>query len=375
MSKTKKHNQGFSLIELLIAVTILSIVMIMVVSFMGTSSAAYRKNEKNLNVQTEAMKVMEQMSDTLMQAKYVRIVTKDQGMYTITKTDASNNNVRTIAVAPSYTTVNFDFVPDNYGNYAEEQSLTANGRKVIVNFDDYTICSETKSGGSIQTYPLSGDDDFSAGSVRSFRALKPANDYLYIKPEYIYAEYVNSSGNIVHVIFHITDITDTKDNTCSIYMTRYETLPTASNMGYTYARTRVLDLISKSRPGSKDAVDATKFTSDNESAAVLLKIDTSPAGLLTDKIQDFYLSADTEGNALLTNIMFSDMGYQYNVVETINFRNSDVLTVRPQKLFKVKGTGTVSGGAGGAGGSSTENSSETNSSSEATSESSTTETP
>ena len=49
LSKARKHNQGFSLIELLIALTILSIVMIMVVQFMSTSSAAYRKNEKNLN--------------------------------------------------------------------------------------------------------------------------------------------------------------------------------------------------------------------------------------------------------------------------------------------------------------------------------------
>ncbi len=372
MSKTQKHNQGFSLIELLIAVTILSIVMIMVVSFMGTSSAAYRKNEKNLNVQTEAMRVIEQMSDTLMQAKYIRVVTKDKGMYTIKQKDASNNDARTITEASSYTAIAYDFVPDNYGNYAKTQSLDTNDRKVIVDFDDYTLCSETKSGGSIQTYPLSSDADY-LGSVRSFRALKPSSDYMYIKPEFIYAEYKNTSGNIVHVLYHITDITDKKDNTCSIYMVRYESAPTATNVGYDHAKQTLLNNLGKTL-AAKDAVNASKYTSDVEASAVLAKIDSGVEGFLTDKIGDFYLSADTEGNSLLTNVMFNDMGYQYNVIETINFRNSDVLTVRPQKLYKVKGTGMVGGGAGGTGGSSTEGSSETNSS-ESSSESSTTESP
>lgn len=361
LSKARKHNQGFSLIELLIALTILSIVMIMVVQFMSTSSAAYRKNEKNLNIQTEAMTVMEQMSDTLMQAKYIRIVTKDKGMYTITKTDAStNDNVRTIAEATSYTPITYDFVPDNFGNYAEKQSLEDSSRQVIVNFDDYTICTGGKdASGNALVYPLTTDIDANAGSsVRSFRAMKPANTYHYIKPEYIYVEYNKEvtdastgakSTKVVHVLYHFTELTDDKDKTCSIYVHRYETAQGTTQKGFAYAKNQMLaKLGGKSEPTRND-VDAAAFTSEKENSAVLTAIDNGVDGMLTDKLSDFYLSADVDGNALITNVMFKDLGYEYNVAETINFRNSNVLTVRPQKLFKVKGTGT-SGGTGGAGG-------------------------
>lgn len=361
LSKARKHNQGFSLIELLIALTILSIVMIMVVQFMSTSSAAYRKNEKNLNIQTEAMTVMEQMSDTLMQAKYIRIVTKDKGMYTITKTDAStNDNVRTIAEATSYTPITYDFVPDNFGNYAEKQSLEDSSRQVIVNFDDYTICTGGKdASGNALVYPLNSDMDAPSGlQVRSFRALKPANTYHYIKPEFIYVEYNKevtdaASGakttKVVHVIYHFTDITDEKNETCSIYVHRYETDQGAQRKGYAYAKGQVLDKLGNKSLSTRDDVSTSAFTDDKETSAVLTAIDNGVDGMLTDKLSDFYLSADVDGNALITNVMFKDLGYEYNVAETINFRNSNVLTVRPQKLFKVKGTGT-SGGTGGAGG-------------------------
>lgn len=366
MSKKKKHNQGFSLIELLIAMTILSIVMIMVVQFMSTSSAAYRKNEKNLNLQTEAMKVIEQMSDTLMQAKYIRIETKDKGMYTITKTDASNNNVRTIAEAPSYTEVTYDFVPDNFGNYSANQSLDDADRQVIVNFDDYTLCSGKMVSGNYEVYPLGADKDAPSGTkVRSFRALKPANDYYYIKPEFVYAEYYKEvkdastgakSDVVVHVLYHFTDITDDRDDTCSVYVYRYETAKGTTARGYDYAKGQLGAELGGKSGVAKDDVDATQFTDDKEASNVLAAIENGANGMLTDKISDFYLSADVEGNSLLTNIMFKDLGYEYNVIETINFRNSNVLTVRPQKLFKVKGTGaaggsgsggTLSGGTGG----------------------------
>ncbi len=370
MSKTKKHNQGFSLIELLIALTILSIVMIMVVQFMSTSTAAYQKNKSNLNLQTEAMQVLEQMSDTLMQANYIRVTTKDKGMYVISKTDTDSDGdkERVISTPASYTAVNFDFVPDNYGNYAKNCDQKTTDRKVIIDFNTFEIVDNNKNAYPIDTgsgankdkdiYYVKSNGSMveMLGDVRSFRALKSGSEFQYVKPEFIYAEYSknNSDGttSTVHVIYYITDITDKRDETCSIYMYRYETADSdataAAQKNYHYARTQVLGLLGKSYYTVKDDANASKFVSVVEDDAVLDKIDAGVEGMLSENISDFYLSADSDGNSILTNIMFKDGNYIYNTVETINFRNSNVLTVRPQKLFKLL-NGSVSGGSGGAG--------------------------
>lgn len=316
MGKSKKHNRGFSLIELLIAITILSIVMIMVVQFMSTSSAAYRKQKKNLNIQTEAMSVLEGISDTLMQASYVRVQSMDGKMYTITK-DANNNRV--VAEDTSKGTVNYGLVPDNYANYSQIRAYsisatTRSDRKVIVNFDTFEIVDDNGT-----PYPMTYDKDVDGGAVRSFRALKSGTTYNYVMPQYIYAEYTSKRDDgsevTAHVIYGLSTTPDAKTGTRSLYMYRYETDDWTNRMSLGFAHAC----------GEVDGLIASEGD-----------------GFLSDNVADFYISADTEGNALLTNILFKDDGYEYNTVETINFRNSNVLTVRPQKLFKVKGTGVNS---------------------------------
>ena len=73
----------------------------------------------------------------------------------------------------------------------------------------------------------------------------------------------------------------------------------------------------------------------------ILKENKDYGGLITDKVSDFYLSADSEGNAILLDVMFEDGGYKYHAADTVICRNSDVLTLRPQKLFKLKESTTT----------------------------------
>lgn len=370
MNRLKKHNRGFSLIELLIAIAILSIIMIMVVQFMSTTSGAYQRNKKNLNIQTDSMQIMEQITDTIMQAKYIRVETMDTGMYELEYVDSSSVPKRNVNAAAdtTYESVTYDLVPDNYGNYCDDLSYTTNGRKTIVDFDDYKIYSDKKSANKLVTYPLSSDDDYFVGNnVRSFRALKSGSTYRYVKPRYIYVEYPRSyqtaSGvedKTVHVLYHITGITDDKDDTCSIFMVRYETDSTQKGYGYQYAKTNLdLSYLTSSADHSKEAVSATTYTSIEEGATVVsnLKHGWAAGGLVTNKIADFYLSADSDGNAILFDVMFRDGGYQYHVADTVVCRNSDVLTVRPQKLYKLK-NGTITGGGSSEDSSSEEGSSE-----------------
>ena len=348
MNTVRKHNQGFSLIELLIAMMILSIVMVMVVQFMSTTSGAYQKNKKNLNIQSYSMQIMEQINDTLMQAKYVRIQAKDKGLYNISRSYVNTRPKRDLSVAAAAITGKLpDFVPDNYGNYAKLANFETTDRKVIIDYDNYTLLDEASG----NAYPLSTDKDYNTNlnAVRSMRMLKPSNIYRYVKPEFIYVEYpttITVSGSnvdkIEHVMYHFTGIVDDDDETCAIYMIRYKTDPASTDYGFSYAKSLMFSYLGAQADHNQENTNTDKFTEIVESDSVrdALRVQTPRGGLITDKLFDFYISADPDGNALLVDANFKDGGYEYNCVNTVACRNSNVLTERPQNLYKKKDSGT-----------------------------------
>lgn len=349
MKKYIQRNKGFTLIELLIAMAILSIIMLMVIMFMSTTTRAYRKTRKNVEVQTESVQVMEQISDTLMQADFVRVEAEDDEVYILEadstkKGDEARKFVNVLDTTPdaqykksdrpamkqekydenlqmlkyAYSTFedakkknqesedagsdarfSYSFVPDNYPNYVKPAANDE--RKIIINYENFQLINNKNI-----AYPISGDkeyvDDTSGQWLRSFQLLKPVEDweYCYIKPKYIYVEYSSkdSAGTLerVHVAYYI------KDN--KIYMARKHGC-TATDT-YSSAIAEVTSLANAG--GSK--------------------------GLLTSMIKDFYMSADAAGNCLLPNVMFKNDSYVYNYSVAINFRNSNVLSVRPQNLYK-----------------------------------------
>ena len=134
-----------------------------------------------------------------------------------------------------------------------------------------------------------------------------------MEPEYIYAEYniLDASGKPTQVESVIYRFVDNAKGGISIYLGRK-----------TWDRNTASRWLS-----TLNAIDISKDT-----------------GLLTKNLSDFYLSADAEGNALMIDALFDIKGYKYNAAETVKFRNSSVLTVRPQNLYKKAGTGGGSGG-------------------------------
>ena len=307
----RRHNQGFSLIELLIAMTILSIVMVMVVQFMSTTSGAYRKNKKNLNLQTDTMQIMEQMSDILMQAQYVQIETSDEGMY-ILKSD-SNKGSRPPEVSladddpnkavKNYPAVNYALVPDNYGNYCKALNYVLekrnDERKVVVDMNTYEETYDvtgkklnklTYSGDyklydakSGEAYPITGDKGgvetvtdgaghSSAIAPKSLRILKVNNDmedtstYRYVRPRYIYAEYyqydeASSKEKTVHVCYYISNVVDDRDKTCAIYMLRYVTDRNAS-IGMDVAKEKIKSAVGNSHSRIQKSNINTNFSEE-----------------------------------------------------------------------------------------------------------------
>lgn len=72
----KKHNLGFSLVELLIAIAILSLIMIALASFMGTTTNSYVRSRNDIELQQTGQEVFDMISDKIMQAKIIRIGTE-----------------------------------------------------------------------------------------------------------------------------------------------------------------------------------------------------------------------------------------------------------------------------------------------------------
>ena len=69
----KKKNRGFSLVELLIAMVILSLIMVSIASFAYSTTSTYVHTKADLELQQDGVQVLDMLSDKIMQAKTVRI--------------------------------------------------------------------------------------------------------------------------------------------------------------------------------------------------------------------------------------------------------------------------------------------------------------
>jgi len=70
----KLDNRGMSLMELLIAVAIASVVSLLIVTMMTSSSTMFRRESKVIDVQNDLQVVQNQVRDALMEAKEITIV-------------------------------------------------------------------------------------------------------------------------------------------------------------------------------------------------------------------------------------------------------------------------------------------------------------
>lgn len=311
MGRQMNKNQGFSLIELLISMALLSIVMLMVVQFMSTTTMANKKTRNNLEVQSEASMVMSNLEDTLMTASYVSILPFDTHAYELENessldVDKRKDTQSAVALTTDLgASVTYHLVPDYYGNYCRSSAIT-DDRQAIVNMDTFKLAGKTKG----TYYPLTGDIE--SGDKRSFRVLQQGGTNYYIVPRAIYVEYYTTQpGGDKYLNYAIYCLKKNSDDTYSLYMYR-----SPENVDQSGVLNRLIKAQSKCT------------MVDDE-------------GLLTKHLQDFYVSADVDGNALMFNYVSQISKYQYNVVQTMKFRNSNVLTVSPQKLFKEDGTGAA----------------------------------
>ena len=67
----RKNNKGYSLVELLITMAIFSIIMIAIILIMRTSLVSYKDGLFETTMQEEAQIVANQVSDLLVDARYI----------------------------------------------------------------------------------------------------------------------------------------------------------------------------------------------------------------------------------------------------------------------------------------------------------------
>lgn len=84
----KKHNQGFSLVELILAIAILAIIMVAVASFMNSTTRVYNRTKNGIEVSQDSQDLYDLISDKIMQAKEIRIG-RDGKEYAIVGTNSS----------------------------------------------------------------------------------------------------------------------------------------------------------------------------------------------------------------------------------------------------------------------------------------------
>lgn len=309
-------NKGFSLVELLVSIAVLSIIMVMVVQFMGTASVTLRKTRKKIDLQSEAMEFREKFSDIMMQATYVRVQTRDKNYYEL-KTDLTNSGrtQRRERTLTAKGTIAGTLVSDGYPNLCKKEPRNLN---IYMNDNDFTLFGRVDGSTSTTQYPSSTDS-----SIQSFRILTDgatSGEPYYVIPEYIYVRYqptYNTSRYLTnenYSIFHITS-----DNKVYVAMGTIDNADTATNDGFSDA---------------KDEVDAL----------------SGYDGLMVDLMNDLYLSADTANNAIFVDMQFYDSEqpkarrgtgddptqyatYYYDYKDSVLLRNSYALTEAPSKMF------------------------------------------
>ncbi len=77
----KTNNQGFSLVELILAIAILAIIMVALASFMGTTTRTYTRTKNDIEVQEKGQEIYDSIADKMMQATCIRIGTSDGNEY------------------------------------------------------------------------------------------------------------------------------------------------------------------------------------------------------------------------------------------------------------------------------------------------------
>ncbi len=101
---TKLNNKGMSLVELLIAITIASVVSMLIIVMMTEGTSMFRKESSNIDLQNEVQVVKNHLTDTFMEAKEIHLVKSGDEIRIYTgAVDTTTNALKAEGSGESYT--------------------------------------------------------------------------------------------------------------------------------------------------------------------------------------------------------------------------------------------------------------------------------
>lgn len=304
----KKYNQGFSLVELVLAVAILGIIMLAIASFMSTTTTTYTRTKNDTELQRTGQEVFDMISDKIMQASYIRIG-RDGKEYVIEGTNQS--------VLATCDTCSGTGRVVNLGTTLDCSACYGTGKTTKLAEEDGTPVAEAGN-----SYPL-----------YSFAALSEDNTK---NIEYIsiyYEGYVDFAGEEGYGKIIDTYYFDSTEH--AIYLYRYaEGVRASSKDSVTPEGTYANNPITNTGTADKQQLADTFFDGTNDG---IIKI--KELGSLTDKeehlvcknVTSMHGYAVPEENAIYLQIDLDKSGMTNVAMGMITIRNSYVLQPRPEK--------------------------------------------
>ena len=286
MKKTKSNN-GFTLIELVIAIAMLAFIMTAVSALMGSSVLSFRKNKANISIQNSAQSAYDKLSDVIMQAKRVVIIGYE------CSADVDFDNAKPGDAAGGTFTSHY-YVPDE----ATKKELTDSGitESNIIIFSDMSPADK-----DTKIYVIKMIIDISV-PIDEITAIDPSYTAATTGVEVNDALHIGNKVKINKIEDGVYDANDTLRNTFTfdgenMYYERQYALQTGKN-----------DVIS--------GTDKEKWLFTN----VFNYVTTS-----TSKVTGCVATVDSKNGAIGLKLYFYDKNMEYTTDGMVKLRNSDVL--------------------------------------------------
>lgn len=290
MRVKKKNNNGFTLVELIVALAIMALLMTAVCALMGQNSITYKKTKADISVQNSAQATYDSISDSIMQAKSISLkgYTADDAI-TFSPTDIGADSDASLTEIKCLKTSDINAKPS-----AEQTGYT--DYKNLKSASGYTDVYITEL---VITYSVPLEKDNLKNCVEQNRIADTASDGSPIPVKQY--QFIDSTGNSVEL--------DADDEDICTVTYRFE----GKNMyvGRTYKY-----MFAKNDMWSSSDTDLSRWLYSSS-----LNYVTCGSATVTGIVAQI----DAENNCIGLDIMFADRNMSYTTNGMINIRNSYVL--------------------------------------------------